>query len=272
MTGTILSEILIKTLDDPELLRAYFLADKALCAYALGDLVEPMWSISTFTGAFEGAKLTAVTLVWQGVEPPTFLAFGTPDGAERLFRQAPARHFCMLPEALYPTYAEVFAVPIKMDLWRMVVNPQTFSPPTQKVQGLRRLTGADVDILQALYRRGTDGPRPEEIEAFSAEKIDHSIFWSIENEQGELEAVAGTHVFSPAESIGAIGFVFTAEASRGKGYAKVVTAAVTQSLFEAGIELVILNVVKSNTSAIRVYQHLGFVAQYSIVEGHAHKK
>jgi RimJ/RimL family protein N-acetyltransferase len=266
----ILSELLIKIINDPMLLREYFLADKALYAYALGDLSEPMWSISTFTGAFEGDTLRAVSLVWAGVEPPVFLAFGTPNSAAKLLRQAPERHFCMLPELLYPTYAEVFELPKKMELWRMSVNPQTFTPPTKEVQGLRRLTGADVSALQALYQRGSGGPRSEEVEAFTAAQIEQGIFWAIE--QDHLEAVAGTHVFSLEEGIGAIGFVFTAEASRGKGYSKAVTAAVTQSLFEIGIELVILNVVKTNLPAIRVYEQLGFVAQHSIFEGHAHKK
>lgn len=264
----------LQRVTDKAILRRCFQQDTALYGYALGDLEDSMWSISTFTGAFEDDNLAATSLLWTGVLPPVFLAFGEPDAAKQLIASVDASEvFFMLPESLMDVFEASFRVTKRIDLWRMVVTPRTFKKPSQKVDGLRRLTGKDVEALKKLYETGggTEGPRTEEIDGLSAAQLDQGVFWGVEAPDGALLAVAGSHIVAPNEKVGAVGYVFTASYARGNGFAKATTAAVTSSIFDAGIETVILNVARANTPAVRAYQFLGYEIHSPIVEGPALK-
>ena len=82
-------------------------------------------------------------------------------------------------------------------------------------------------------------------------------------------AAGGTHLYSAAESVGAIGNVYTRRSHRGHGYAAAVVAAIVERLIERGTETIGLNVRAANTGAIRLYQRLGFTIHTRFFEGHA---
>jgi predicted GNAT family acetyltransferase len=87
-----------------------------------------------------------------------------------------------------------------------------------------------------------------------------------------LVSVAGVHAYSQAYRVAAIGNVVTHPAHRNKGYAKLVTARLCQSLLEK-VNHVGLNVKADNAAAIACYRGLGFeiVAPYGefTIEGKA---
>lgn len=256
---------------DKALLREHFRQDVGLYGYALGDLVDTMWAISTFTGVLRGDTLSAVSLLWTGVHPPVMLAFGNIIDAAVLFEHCQSGElFYMLPEDLLQPFRHIFQTPGNIDLWRMMVEKRTFTPPPQSKK-IRRLNGDDAQSLQQLYRKGQGGPRPEEIEAMTPQRIEQGLFFALED-AGEMISVAATHVFAPEENVGAVGYVYTAPQHRGKGFAKQTTAAVTAALFANGVGQVILNVAKANLPAIRVYEQLGYKKHCSIVEGPAQKR
>ena len=256
---------------DRALLRRHFIKDVGLYGYALGDLVDPMWAISTFTGIQRDDNLTAVSLLWTGVNPPVLLAFGDKNDVISLFERIPSHEvFYMLPEDLLSPFQQFFQTDNVIYLWRMMVEKETFTPPPQSAQ-VRRLNGDDAEALRALYAKGMGGPRPEEVEAMTPHSVEQKLFFAVE-EAGEIAAVAGTHVFAPEEKVGVVGYVYTAPEHRGKGYAKQATAAVTSTLLASGVDLVILNVAKSNLPAIRVYEQLGYTRHCPIVEGPALKR
>lgn len=247
-------------------MRRYFSQDRPFYAYALGDLTERMWHISTFLGAYHHSALKGVALIWKGVEPGVFLMFGSPEAAEALLASAPDRNFYMLPADLLPVFQKRFKTLENTNLWRMAVSSSQFVPHHSSMPGLRRLTGADLPKLQRLY--ADDGPRAEVIEAISTEQIDTGVFFGVEN-NGTLHGVAGSHVCAQEEGVGAVGYVYTAHQQRGKGYATATTSAVTATFFKLGIETVILNVAQDNTPAIRTYHKLGYVIHTPFVEGPA---
>jgi RimJ/RimL family protein N-acetyltransferase len=256
---------------DKAILRRHFIEDVGLYGYALGDLVDPMWAISTFTGIQRDDNLTAVSLLWTGVNPPVVLAFGDINDAASLFERIPSQEvFYMLPEDLLSPFQQFFQTDNVIHLWRMTVEKRAFTPPPQAAQ-VRRLKGDDAEALRTLYAKGMGGPRPEEVAAMTPHSIEEKLLFAVE-ETGELVAVAGTHIFAPEEKVGVVGYVYTAPEHRGKGYAKQATAAVTRSLFDGGVEQVLLNVAKSNLPAIRVYEQLGFKRHCPIVEGPALKR
>jgi predicted GNAT family acetyltransferase len=74
---------------------------------------------------------------------------------------------------------------------------------------------------------------------------------------GELVSVAGVHVYSRRYRVAALGNVTTHPDYRGRGYGRIVTARVCQSLLR-DIEHIGLNVKADNISAIKCYERLGF--------------
>ena len=74
---------------------------------------------------------------------------------------------------------------------------------------------------------------------------------------GRLVAAAGTHVIGRGERIAVLGNVLTAAGSRGNGYARATTSAVTEALLDF-CDDVVLNVRSDNSVAIRLYQSLGY--------------
>lgn len=252
---------------DKTLLRRHFHQDPHLYAYALGDLEPAMWSLSTFFGEMgENGAISSLGLVWQGVNPPVLLLFGLP--SPTFYDNFPQRVFYMLPDELLSDFQQVYETPHNIPLWRMKVLPNEFQPVANPPAGLQRLSSTDMGLVQQLFEQ--DGPRPEEIEAISASQIDSGVFFGIvENKQ--LVAVAGSHICSPSESVGAVGYVYTRQQVRGLGYATATTAAVTQTFFEMGINTVILNVARHNTPAIRAYEKLGYTIHAALAEGYGNR-
>lgn len=256
----------VAPITDKAILRAYFNQDRPLHGYALGDLEEGMWQLSTYLGAFRDGQLESVALIWRGVEPPVLVQFGSDEAVQALFSHLPDKVFYMLPAAMMPVYQQHFETPPKIDLlWRMQVTLGSFIPVYPQAGTLRRLTGEDVETLKHLY--ANDGPRAEVIKALSASQINSGVFFGV-FQQDRLVAVAGSHFCSHNESVAAVGNVYTTAAERGKGYATLATSAVTQAFFQLGIRDVILNVAQPNAPAIRAYEKLGYRIHAAIVEGY----
>lgn len=252
---------------DKTILRRYFHQDPHLYAYALGDLEPAMWSLSTFLAEKNGGgAIESLGLVWRGVNPPVVLLFGKP--SPTLYTALPNHLFYMITDELLPAFQKAYETPHNIPLWRMKILPNDFRPIANPPLGLQRLTSADMPLVQALFEQ--DGPRPEEIEAITSSQIDSGVFFGIvENKQ--LVAVAGSHLCAQSEGVGAVGYVYTRKQARGQGYATATTAAVTQTFFEMGINIVILNVARHNTPAIRAYQKLGYTIHAALAEGYGNR-
>jgi predicted GNAT family acetyltransferase len=61
--------------------------------------------------------------------------------------------------------------------------------------------------------------------------------------------------------------VYTRRDRRGRGLASRLTSAVTAELLSVGIRLIALNVSQHNSTAIRVYERLGFQRYCPFIEG-----
>lgn len=261
----------IRHIKDQSLLRRFLLEDRALGVYALGDLVPSMWELSSFYGAFVEETLYGISLVWNGGIPPVYVLLGTPTAAQALvqFPDLPSEIFYMVPTALRDAVEMRYELLGRNTLWRMIVTPASFeaAPPHPR---LRRLRGDDVTQVQTLLTEGHQDGQNELI--VSPSRLDRDVFFGIVDEQGTLVAMAGSHVYAPEEKVGVIGFVYTQPQCRGRGYATIVTSAVTQAFFEAEIDLVALNVGQDNSAAIRAYEKLGYVRYTTIGEGMARQR
>ncbi len=76
-------------------------------------------------------------------------------------------------------------------------------------------------------------------------------------EQGELVAVAGTHVLSETKRMAALGGVYTRPSHRGRGLGRAVSAGVIARITDR-IDLIGLNTAAANRPARSVYESIGF--------------
>ncbi len=246
-------------------IRDFLNQDRPLTAYALGDLDDAFWPDSAFFAASNGVRLAALVLLYRGLEPPVLTAFGDPDGVRAVFEQQALPdevYYLFLPEMEAVLHAQ-YELPNGKREWRMVLDPAAFAgvaPGSQVV----RLGPDDAAALTALYRHAAEPG--EEVVAFSPWQIAHGVFFGVWG-GGDLVASAGTHVWSPAEGVAAIGNVFTRPDWRGRDYATACTAAVTMEALRAGLDTIVLNVRHDNASAIHVYEKLGFRLYRTFLEG-----
>ncbi|MFM8532224.1 MAG: GNAT family N-acetyltransferase [Acidimicrobiia bacterium] len=144
--------------------------------------------------------------------------------------------------------------------WEVRTVPRTETIAT------RKLESGDVAKLRDLYADGESaGESPD---CFFDSMVTDGVFYGV-FEADDLVAAAGTHLVSRDEGAAAIGNVYTRRARRGRGYSRAATSAVLQALKD--LPTVGLNVRADNTSAVRVYQSLGFVRHCEFVEALANR-
>ena len=252
-----------RQLADKTAIRAFLNHDRALTAYALGDLDDAFWPDSIFYGAALGGQLAALVLFYRGLDPAVLTAFGDPEGVRAIFAEQalPEEIYYLFPPEMEDVLAEAFELPHGKREWRMVLDPKAFTATGEAVERLGPQHAAE---LAGLYRQAAEPG--EQIVAFSPWQIEHGVFYGV-REDGRLVSAAGTHVWSRAEGVVAIGNVFTLPECRGRGYARRCTAAVTADALAAGLDPVVLNVRQDNSPAIRVYQRLGYQLYSVLLEG-----
>jgi RimJ/RimL family protein N-acetyltransferase len=248
---------------DRDSIRAILRTDPRWSLYALGDLAPGYFEHCEWHAADDGVP--ALLLLYRAVTPPVLFAAGEPLAAARLAEEIaePAVYLHVRPEAaqaLEPLYRPLEQKP----MLRMALDRSRFRPESEA--NAVPLGKADAARVEKLYADGIEtGESPD---FFFPTMIERGVFFGIE-EDGELAAVAGTHLAVPEEGVAAVGNVYTRRDRRGRGLAGRLTGAVTLELLRMGIPVVGLNVNQRNAAAIRVYERLGFATHCEFVEGPA---
>ncbi len=242
---------------------AYLETDRNYAGYAIGDLEAGFFEQSTWHAAERGGNICALALVYAGFDPPILCLMGEGEGIAALLggpvQIARAYHMVrkehLAAVGRYYRWGENQLWP----MWRMAQVPPL--PPAGEGSGVRAiaLTSNDANRLRTLYALGGG-------DAFAPSQVAQGVFYGIEC-QGQLIAVAGTHLVSLTYKIAAVGNVMTHPDYRGQGYATQATHAVCDELMRRGIQTIILNVNQENLAAIRVYEKLGFVRHCAFYEG-----
>lgn len=230
--------------------------DPVLHAYQLGDLDDFFWP---YTSWFRRGE--QVALLYHGVDPPTLLAFAAPADTAALgvlladlVPVLPARLYAHLSPGLTDVVAGTFRMDAGGRHHRMALtDPGRLAtvPPAGAPLGV-----ADLPGLRELYARAYPG------NWFDERMLETGQYLGV-REGGELVAVAGVHVFSPAYRVAALGNVTTDPRCRGRGLGAAVVAALCARLRES-VTHVTLNVKADNAAAVRLYERVGFtrVADY----------
>lgn len=242
-------------------IRARLHRDAPWAVYALGDLADGNFEYTSWLQAGD-----ATALIYR--EFPTPILWMQGDG--------PALALLMTELPLEPTYIlqiQPAAVPVletryRMEslkpMWRMSLDPQRFQPVD--TQGAARLGLSDMAALHDLYADGEAGGEGPEF--FFPSMVENGVFYGSWTD-GELTAVAGTHLVSTCDQVAAIGNVYTRRRWRGQGLASRLTSALVQELLRLGTKTIALSVHQENQTAERVYQRLGFQRHCDFFEGRA---
>lgn len=253
--------------------------DRVWAVYALADLqpeLAPYCRWFTHASGEDGA----VALLFDGLQPPILFAAGAPAALDAALTGAdlPAQVYLSIREEHAATLTQWYDHHDVRHMWRMVLGgargkgrgargettPNLQSPNLR----LRRLTGADVAVVQTLFAHG--GPFTPD--AFAAHQVELGVFYGVEDEHGELAAVGGTHIVDYSAQLAAIGNMYTRSDCRGRGFASAVLAAIVASLQADGVATIVLNVDHRNPGARRIYERFGFVVHCPYIEGVATAK
>ena len=129
---------------------------------------------------------------------------------------------------------------------------------------MTRLDVSYLPQLEALYLHGGG-------DAFRRRSLELGVVYGV-FDNDRLVSAAGTHIVSEGERIAALGNVMTHPDYRGRGLATAATSAVCEELLECGIEMIGLSVGRSNATAQRVYEKIGFKRRVPFFEGTATRR
>jgi ribosomal protein S18 acetylase RimI-like enzyme len=217
------------------------------CAYALADLHPPYAQHSHWF-----TEKDAVLLIYRGLQPPILFAHGDSNQMKRLFDSIPPGNY---QYGLLPDHLTLLEKRLEREhesvMWRMALARERY-PGMRSDADVVPLEIGDLRDLRNLFDEHPDQP-----DSFDESQLAGGIFFGIRGE-GQLLAVAGTHVVSPQAGVAALGNVFTHPAWRGRGYSRRVTAALVEALLKRDFPTIVLNVAQDNHSALGIYRHLGF--------------
>jgi ribosomal protein S18 acetylase RimI-like enzyme len=254
---------LIKPIDDRDVLHGFLSADRAACAYQLGDLDDAYFPWCDWWGAYDGDELKLVLLLYKGLSVPVTLTYGDSAYVEELFEavyhQLPDRFYCHVLEGHLPGLARHYETEELHLMLRMALGRDEYAP-RQVDLDVVRLGHRHTAQIVSLYEHYPDN-------FFEPYQLETGLYFGIlDRSGGDLVSIAGIHVLSNAYDIGVIGNLVTHPEHRGKNLATRVTGRLLNEVFER-VSLAALNVDEANTAALRTYQTFGFRPHHRYYEG-----
>lgn len=240
-----------KTIDH---IRAVLERDVAWSGYALADLDPEHREHCEWTVGRRSA-----ILLYKGLQPPILFAQGDPAEIGTMageVNSGPCQY--TLTGTYRAAFGERLDLQTESKMWRMVLRRRR---RLENPGHAERMHARDADEIESLWAGHLDRP-----DAYHRRQLDNGIHYGVRRE-GNLVAIAGTHVLSLDSNLAAIGNVFTHPDHRGQGYARLTSTAVLQALLEMNIETILLNVAMENDRAMRLYQDLGFAPYCGYYEG-----
>jgi ribosomal protein S18 acetylase RimI-like enzyme len=247
-------------LTDKASIETFLRRNPELHIYALGDLDDFFWPHTTWYGWQERDELRDIVLVYAGPELPTVVAISEQPQAlgERIpeaIAWLPQRFYAHLSPGVDDVLRRTHQLEAHGPYLKMALR-DTSCVGTIDCRQVVPLQQQDSDDLHQLYHESY----PENW--FDLRMLTTGQYFGLRAD-GRLVSAAGVHVYSERYRVAALGNIVTHPLYRNKGYARLVTARLCQSLLER-VEHIGLNVRADNEAALACYTKLGFetVAPY----------
>ncbi len=235
--------------------------------FALADLEPPLREYSQFAMASQDeSNERAICLVLRHpIIGQVLSPFGSRDGVAVILKQLalPERPLIQAQELHIPLLQCYYqAETTWRRMLRMAITSTSWRPLTSVPhRPVKQLIISDLPALKNLYTQ-----HPES--GFSADLFTQGLYFGA-YEGERIIAAGGTHALVPTHRIAVLGNILTAPEARGQGYATAITATLLATLFEQHFALVVLNVFEDNSTAIHIYQRLGFQTHHQLLTGKA---
>ncbi len=222
--------------------------------YELGDLDDFFWPYTTWYALEEEGQIAEIALLYSALELPTLLAITENLPAmgrllELLLPILPRQFYAHLSGELSSILAGAYQIDSRGPHLKMaLVDPSRLE--TVETSEVIPLSKTEAHELQALYHISYPG------NWFDPRMLETGYYYGVRRDS-RLVAVAGVHVYSPRYKVGVLGNVTTHPDYRGQGLAKTVCAKLCMELLKT-VDIIGLNVMADNASAIATYRRLGF--------------
>lgn len=224
--------------------------------FELGDLDYFFWPYTVWYGWREQGEIQQLALIYTPLETPVLLAFADPPQEEMqkfltaLLPLLPCRIFAQLDPVNVDIFTEHYQVEPHGIFWKMALVDFSKIAAVDTAEVIQ-FSENDLEALELFY----EGAYPTNV--FNARMLQTGRYFGFRQDQRVISA-AGVHVYSPAYHVAALGNVSTHPDYRGRGLAVKSCAKLCQVLYAEGTRQIGLNVKADNSTAISLYERLGF--------------
>ncbi|MFW9930409.1 MAG: GNAT family N-acetyltransferase [Candidatus Thorarchaeota archaeon] len=257
----------IKKIKDKSTLYNFFIHDKSLYGYHIGDLDSFFFDSCKYFCLIENNILKEVILLFEGLSTPTLLVFDKNGFSKNLLsniiNDLPNKFYCHY----FPIHENDFKTKFKIkhlgSHYKMfLANKSLISQIINN--NIVNLTDTHKELLSSFYNKHYPTGYFE-----NHMLLTKKYFGYFQN--GDLISVAGVHVFAPTYRTAILGNIATDSSQRNKGFAKKTITFLINNLLN-NVEFIGLNVKQDNYSAIKLYESIGFIISHSYEEALIERK
>ncbi|MGB8657110.1 MAG: GNAT family N-acetyltransferase [Candidatus Zixiibacteriota bacterium] len=255
-------------LHDKKTIEQFLRSNTGLHIYSLGDLDDFFWPYTTWYAITTNNAPKAIILVYTGLRLPTLLALSDQltfisDLLKSIIHILPCEFCAHLSPGLESAFQNDYELEPHGEHHKMALKNLCAVRSVDCSQVIR-LSKSDLNDITQLYKDSYPG------NWFDSRMLETDQCFGIRKD-GELVSIAGVHVYSETYGVAALGNITTHPSWRRRGYGRLVTARLCQSLSEK-VDCIGLNVKADNRSAISCYEKLGFESIASFGEFMVRKK
>ena len=240
-------------LPDKKEIEWYLLQNPQSNIYLIGDLDDFYWPKTDWYALKSHGKLTALILLYKGLEIPTLLAFCTDNLHTTRYLLFGIKSYLPLLFNAHLSFGliDVFGENTVMkyyghnDQMLLYKNPEYIKNPN-----IRQLKEKDLNSIYHLYEVSYPGNWFNKHMLLSGKYLGYFS-------RGKLIGIAGIHVYSEKYKVAALGNITTHPDFRGQRISYKLTSQLCHELRKT-VHYIGLNVRSDNTPAITCYRNIGF--------------